>query len=156
MTLTPYEIALHEIGVQEQSGSKHNPRIIEYHQCTSLKATADEVPWCASFVNWCLRVAGIRDHNGHCGTNSARARSFLTWGVPVSLTEAQRGDIVVLARGNNVSEGHVGFYTGRKDNNVLLLGGNQSNRVSISSFPLSKIISIRRTDAIHRVSTPSQ
>jgi uncharacterized protein (TIGR02594 family) len=138
MTLTPYEIALHEIGVQEQSGSKHNPRIIEYHACTSLKATADEIPWCASFVNWCLRVAGI------VGTNSARARSFLTWGVPVPITEAQRGDIVVLARGKNISEGHVGFYTGRKDNNVLLLGGNQSNRVSISTFPLSTIISIRR------------
>jgi uncharacterized protein (TIGR02594 family) len=138
MTLTPYEIALHEIGVQEQSGSKHNPRIIEYHACTSLKATADEVPWCASFVNWCLRVAGI------IGTNSARARSFLTWGVPVPITEAQRGDIVVLSRGKNPSEGHVGFYTGRKDNNVLLLGGNQSNRVSIATFPLSTIISIRR------------
>lgn len=150
MTLTPYEIALHEIGVQEQNGSKHNPRIIEYHGCTSLKATADEIPWCAAFVNWCLRVAGV------VGTNSARARSFLTWGVPVSLTEAQRGDIVVLSRGNNISEGHVGFYTGCKDNNVLLLGGNQSNRVSISTFPLSKIISIRRTDAINRVSTPSQ
>lgn len=149
MTLTPYEIALHEIGVQEQSGNKHNPRIIEYHACTSLKATADEVPWCASFVNWCLRVAAIRDHNGRCGTNSARARSFLTWGVPVPITEAQRGDIVVLSRGKNPSlsaplRGHVGFYTGRKDNNVLLLGGNQSNRVSISTFPLSTIISIRR------------
>lgn len=138
MTLTPYEIALHEIGVQEQSGSKHNPRIIEYHQCTSLKATSDEIPWCAAFVNWCLRVAGV------VGTNSARARSFLTWGVPVLITEAQRGDIVVLARGKNISEGHVGFYTGRKDNNVLLLGGNQSNRVSIATFPLSTIISIRR------------
>ncbi len=143
MTLTPYEIALHEIGVQEQSGTANNPRIIEYHTATSLKATADEVPWCASFVNWCLRVAGI------IGTNSARARSFLTWGVPVSLAEAQRGDIVILARGKNISEGHVGFYAGCKDKNVLLLGGNQSNRVSIATFPLSTIISIRRTDATH-------
>lgn len=45
------KIAMKELGVRELAGSKHNPRIIEYHKATSLKATQDEVSWCSSFVN---------------------------------------------------------------------------------------------------------
>jgi uncharacterized protein (TIGR02594 family) len=121
----------------------NNKRIVDYHATTSLRATSDEVPWCASFVNWCLKKATI------AGTNSARARSFLTWGVAVSLEEAQRGDIVVLSRGVNVQFGHVGFFVGRtaefgRSQSVLILGGNQSDKVSISPYPLHRILSIRR------------
>jgi len=127
-----------ELGTAEIFGDTHNSRIVEYHAATSLRATSDEVAWCASFVNWCLKKATIN------GTNSARARSFLTWGVAVSLEEAQRGDIVVLSRGTNVLFGHVGFFAGQEGKSVLVLGGNQSNKVSISSYPLHRILSIRR------------
>jgi hypothetical protein len=34
-----YRIALKELGVEERAGADHNPRILEYHQATSLKAT---------------------------------------------------------------------------------------------------------------------
>jgi uncharacterized protein (TIGR02594 family) len=138
MSRHAFDIAMKELGTAEIFGDTHNSRIVEYHAATSLRATSDEVPWCASFVNWCLKKATIT------GTNSARARSFLTWGVAVSLEEAERGDIVVLSRGTNGQFGHVGFFAGQEGKSVLVLGGNQSNKVSLSPYPLHRILSIRR------------
>lgn len=143
MSQTAFDIAMKELGTAEIFGDSHrnggdNVRIVEYHAATSLRAQSDEVPWCASFVNWCLKKASLS------GTNSARARSFLTWGVTISLEEAERGDIVVLSRGTNAQFGHVGFFAGQEGKSVLILGGNQSNKVSISPYPLHRILSIRR------------
>ena len=143
---TLYSIALKELGVQEHIGIAHNPRILEYHQATSLKASSDEIPWCASFVNWCLREAGFN------GTHSASARSFLDWGKDVLLEEAKQGDIVVFSRGSNPTFGHVGFYAGRTQTTINVLGGNQSNRVSLAAYPISKLLSLRR--AIVPISIP--
>lgn len=56
---TAYQIARLEIGTKEMSGLAHEKRILEYHQATTLKAQADETPWCASFINWCLIMAGF-------------------------------------------------------------------------------------------------
>lgn len=122
-------------GVDEVRGAEHNPRIVEYHQTTSLKATDDETPWCSSFVNWCIERAGI------AGTRSAAARSWLRWGR--SLADPLPGCIVVLRRGTNPSQGHVGFYVSGDGNRLLLLGGNQGNRVSISSYPKASLLSFR-------------
>lgn len=150
MSRAAFDVAVLELGTAEIFGALDNPRILEYHQQTSLKAQSDEVAWCASFVNWCLRKAGVCDYKGRCGTNSARARSFLDWGREVPLEAAKRGDIVVLSRGSNPAFGHVGFFAGREQNTVLLLGGNQAQspvshgRVSIASYPTHRIISIRR------------
>jgi len=168
MSKTAFDIAMKELGTAEIFGDSHrnggdNVRIVEYHAATSLRAQSDEVPWCASFVNWCLKKASLS------GTNSARARSFLTWGVTVSLEKAERGDIVVLSRndargshrngGTNAQFGHVGFFAGQEGKSVLILGCNQSNKVSISPYPTShgnhgfRILSIRR--AIMPSETPS-
>ncbi len=38
-----YEIAQNEVGVKEIPGSDHNPRVLEYHKETSLKATRNFV-----------------------------------------------------------------------------------------------------------------
>lgn len=136
-----YHIALKELGVQERAGADHNPRILEYHQATSLKATSDEVPWCAAFVNWCLREAGFQ------GTNSARARSFLAWGESVAINDIKPGDIVVFSRGNNPILGHVAFFHSWKNKRTGIMtvcGGNQSNSVSLSRYSLENLIGIRR------------
>lgn len=134
------EIARNEMkaGVTEIAGRKDNKRILEYHATTTLQATDDEVSWCSSFVNFCLKQAGIR------GTNSAAARSWLKWGV--KLTVPQSGCIVVFWRNKPSSwEGHVGFYVGEdSDGDLLILGGNQSDRVKISSFSKSHLLSYRK------------
>jgi len=137
-TLVHYEIAKNEIGVKEIVGAKHNKRILEYHKATTLKATDDETPWCAAFVCWCLELAGIKS------TRSAAARSYLSFGKKVLLKDAKEGDIVVFTRGNSSWQGHVAFYVKQKGAYVSVLGGNQSNAVNISNYPVAKIIGIRR------------
>lgn len=125
--------AFKEIGVKEHENI--NPKIVEYHSFTSLRAKSDKVPWCSSFVCWCLEMSGIMS------TRSAAARSYLHWGYKV--LSAERGDIVTLKRGNSPTSGHVGFYLKEDKNYVYLLGGNQSNSVRISRYDKNRIIGIR-------------
>jgi uncharacterized protein (TIGR02594 family) len=124
------EIAQREMatGVKEIPGPRDNPRIVEYHQSTTLHATDDETAWCSAFVNWCMEQAGFK------GTQSASSRSWLTWGQ--ELTQPCLGCIVVC-------KGHVGFYYQEEHGRILLLGGNQSNQVKISPYSKNKIISYR-------------
>jgi len=130
-------VAEREMGQAEMAGDAENPRIIEYHQSTSLKAKKDEVPWCSSFVNWVLETAGLP------GTDSAAAKSWLGWGLPAGPV---RGAITVIksdpAKSGNAtgsSSGfHVGFLTAIGDNWLELLGGNQSDQVKLSRFSKTK------------------
>ncbi|MBF0097799.1 MAG: TIGR02594 family protein [Magnetococcales bacterium] len=131
-------IAAGELGVHENSTpGQNNARIVAYHQTTTLKATNDETPWCSSFVNWVLQMAGTS------GTNSAAAKSWLTWGKADS--QPMPGTIVVIQHvqpGQDQATGsssgfHVAFYVSQDDTHIRLLGGNQSDQVKYSNFPLS-------------------
>jgi uncharacterized protein (TIGR02594 family) len=128
--------AIAELGVTEIPGPEHNKRILEYHQKTSLKAPADEIAWCAAYANWVLYKGGVK------GTNSAAARSFLTLGknAPSPLV----GDIGIWPRGNSSWQGHVGFVFDVKGNQIYLLGGNQSNRVSVVIYRKDTALGFRR------------
>jgi uncharacterized protein (TIGR02594 family) len=132
-----FAIAMREMetGVDEVAGPEHNPRIVEYHQSTSLKATDDETPWCSSFVNWCMEQAGEDK------TNSAMALSWLKWGE--ELAEPRKGCVAVFSRGNIPTAGHVGFYVDEINERILLLGGNQSNQININSYPKSSLLGYR-------------
>lgn len=130
------QVAFDELGVKEVPGDGDNPRIVEYHQATTLKATDDEVPWCSAFVNWVMREAG------YMYTRSAAARSWLTWGDEIELPVY--GAVTVLRRGNNPAQGHVGFFVDQPEAGVIrLLGGNQSDSVNITVFPASRVIGYR-------------
>lgn len=119
-------IAISEIGVKEVAGDGDNPRIIEYLATVPLDTTAserrnDETAWCSAFVNWCI------EKSGKSGTRKSAASSWLTWGQ--SVATPRRGCIAVFKRnGGN----HVGFYISETANEIVLLGGNQSDAVNIS------------------------
>ncbi|HOB62391.1 MAG TPA: TIGR02594 family protein [Candidatus Competibacteraceae bacterium] len=132
------DIAIAELGVHEDSlPGQHNARIVEYHQTTSLKATDDETPWCSSFVNWVMK------QSGRSGTNSAAAKSWLNWGLEV--ISPTLGVIVVIKKKTpgvtqatgSASGFHVGFFVSLSATHIRILGGNQSNQVKYSNFPLS-------------------
>ncbi len=134
---------LHD-GVQEIVGPADNPRIIEYHAATSGKFEDDEVPWCSSFVNWCM------DQSGVSRTNSARARSWLAWGK--SITHPPVGAVTILQRGAGPqpgadvikAPGHVGFYVGdASPKEILLLAGNQGDAVNVRVFPRAAVLGFR-------------
>lgn len=124
-------VARGELGVRERRGGE-TARIIEYHAATTLRATEDEVPWCSSYVNWCIQRAGLT------GTNSAAARSWMTWGQPLMVPRP--GAIAVFTRDGG---GHVAFFLSDGGNAVKVLGGNQSDEVRVSSYPKARLLGYR-------------
>jgi uncharacterized protein (TIGR02594 family) len=92
--------------------------------------------WCAAFVN------AIEKQCGRAGTGKLNARSYLNYGTPTSRPE--KGDIVVFKRGNSSWEGHVGYYMSQDENGILVLGGNQSNKVCYKYYPKASLLGYRR------------
>lgn len=131
-------IALGELGVAEVPGSGDNPRIVEYLKSTTLDrelASNDETPWCAAFVNWCMEMAG------YAAMDSAWAKSWLKWGRRV--LKPERGAVVVFTRDGG---GHVAFYMEEDPNDkerIMVLGGNQGNKVCVASYPKSRVLGYR-------------
>lgn len=138
-----YDVASEYIGLAEVPGAKHNAKIIKMYADTGNGwVTDDETPWCAAFVGAVLAQCGIT------GTGKLNARSYLTWGQKVDLKDAQKGDVVILSRGNSKTQGHVGFFSGWQTNgSVLLLGGNQGDKVSTAPFGVSRVLGVRRAPA---------
>lgn len=130
------EVAEKEIGQHEVCGGE-NPRILEYHAATTLHAREDEIPWCSSFVNWCMAQAGIE------GTKSAAAISWKDWGQV--LQDPVKGCVTVIRAKSNgpdasigsSSGNHVAFFQKIEGGRIFLLGGNQSDSVKVSSFGLA-------------------
>jgi len=99
-----------------------------------------EAAWCAVFVDSVLRgidaapmardqVSIFPDTRGTVGrAGPQRAREYENYGTGVELDDIKAGDLVIL-QGSNRGSGHIGFYTGERDENgrYLVLGGNQSS-----------------------------
>jgi len=124
------------VGLTEIVGRKHNPAILRWWTLIRAPFTDDETPWCAGYVGGVLESVGIRS------TRSAMARSYERWGVPVN---PRVGAIVTFWRGSpRGGSGHVGFVVGKdKYGNLMVLGGNQGNAVSIKPFSASRVTSYR-------------
>ena len=103
--------------------------------------------WCAAFVNSVLNESGIAGSES-VSEHPLLARSFLQWGTPVESQDILPGDLVIFPRGNSEWQGHVGFYLRSINNNgkelYFILGGNQSNKVSVQSFSATNVLGIRR------------
>ncbi len=131
-----FSVALKEDGVASRPAGESHPRIEEYHRTVNEKGWDDKVPWCSSFLNWCMLQAGLP------GTNSALARSWLDWGVP--LATPRTGCVVVLWREDPASpKGHAGFFLHQDAELVYLWGGNQLGRVCVNSYPVGMILGYR-------------
>ncbi len=152
---TPFDFAQRMIGeVVEIPGKAHAPFIQWcFESCNGYGSdTPDEVPWCSAFANrvaWIFRLPRSK---------SAAARSWLLVGTPVALADARVGyDVVILKRGGggqpgpevtSGAPGHVAFFAGvdRVDapSMVSVVGGNQSNGVTVASFPVERVLGVRR------------
>jgi uncharacterized protein (TIGR02594 family) len=137
--MSPIEFALQELvaGVAEVPGPADNPRIGEYHKAAGI-GPDDETSWCSSFVNWCHKQAGGE------GTGNPAARSWIHWGKVT--TQPKPGDVVVFWRGTRDGwQGHVAFYLGETGSAIIVLGGNQGDRVSVAAYSRERLLSYRRT-----------
>lgn len=130
--------ALQELGVTETPGPEATPRIVEYHKWVDLPpkaATSDETAWCSSFMNFCMGVNNLKR------TNKAMARSWERWGH--ALPKPRRGAIAVLTRTDDPAFGHVAIILEVRGNKLSLIGGNQGNCVSIRTYPLARLLTVR-------------
>lgn len=132
--------AARDVGVREQLGPGTNPRIAEYYAHTSLggEPEDDHVAWCSAAVNCWMHEAGYR------GTRRANARSWLDWGQ--QLKQPVLGCVVVFWRGDPLSKlGHVGLFCEMEvlKGHIMVLGGNQGNRVSFQRYPIQRLLGFR-------------
>ncbi len=126
------------------------------------RALEDETPWCGAFVyHVAHRLLGLE-----APTQPLRARSWLgvgeTTGVRpgVGVGRSLPGDAVVLTRGPlpqpgpevEQAPGHVGFLLpdhlrpslGLGPLMVPLVSGNVADAVTVSAFPISRVLGVRR------------
>lgn len=148
METSLYKMAAQLLGLKEIPGEHDNGFIL---WCLSLTTVPtphhDEISWCSAFVNGLCFLLGLPR------SGSAAARSWLRVGTPVALDDALIGlDIVVIKRGTEPqpgpevlnAQGHVGIFAGRDGDKIRILGGNQGDRVSLATFPVSSVLGIQR------------
>jgi uncharacterized protein (TIGR02594 family) len=145
--MKPYDMAEKFLGLSEIAGDTNNGFIQWSHSLCGLgPETPDEVPWCSSFVNAIAWLCGAKR------SRSAAARSWLTVGDPVELANAQRGDVVIFKRGSGPqpgpevlkAPGHVALFHSMNKDRVWVLGGNQSNAVSVVPYSSASVLGVRR------------
>lgn len=134
------KIAFNELGTEEIVGEENNPEVLKYAEQTGIpNIKTDEIAWCSTYVNWVAWKSGLQF------SGKPNARSWLNVGTKV--TSPEPGDVVVFWRESPQSwKGHVGFFMGISSdgNRVYCLGGNQGNRVSVSSYALKYVLSYQR------------
>lgn len=122
------------IGLAETAGQAHNKTIQSWLRKLRAWWDDDETPWCGAFVAHCLEVTGqfIPKH-------WYRAKAYSEYGEKVD--SPCYGCIVVFGRSGG---GHVGFVVGKDHNGrLLVLGGNQGNKVSVAPFEMSRVLAYR-------------
>lgn len=129
------ERAYSEMGVKEIPGPKNNERIMRYYDaCGATWVKSETTPWCGAGLGYVARECGYPVY-----PELLRARAWLEWGQECL---PQQGCVVVLRRGKNPREGHVGLLV-RIDEAagiVYVLGFNQNDGVNIAAFPLADVL----------------
>ena len=142
--LSMLEIMLSQYGVKEIPGSKHNPVILAYSKFIGYGGIVDdETSWCSIVANWAAKLAGVEQ------SGKLNARSWLEVGEEV--TNPKAGDMVVFWRDYPESwKGHIAVFIkyDEKEKVIYCLGGNQSNMMKISRYPVKQRLSYRRLNKV--------
>lgn len=122
------------IGLAEIPGPKHNLTILNWLKELKAWWADDETPWCGVFVAYCMKAAGVEVPKYYM-----RAKDWAAWGDAIK--KPTLGCVVVFERQGG---GHVGFVVGQDEQGrLMVLGGNQGNRVSIAPFDPARAIAYR-------------
>ncbi len=132
------KIAKSYFGLKEYPGAQTNPTIAGWLARLKAAWRDDETPWCGTFVAECFTEVGIPPVTGWAG-----ARNWMNFGV--RLAAPCPGAVVVFWRESPKSgKGHVGFVVGKdRSGNLMVLGGNQGDAVSIKPFGYDRILGYR-------------
>lgn len=126
------------IGVKEAVGPSNNPQILQWADKTGIAYKSDDIAWCGLFVSHCMSAALSKEP---LPRNPLGARDWIKFGAPC---EPIVGSILVFWRDRPAGwKGHVGFYAGEDDSAFHVLGGNQSNSVSIARIRFDRLLEAR-------------
>jgi uncharacterized protein (TIGR02594 family) len=126
------------IGVREIPGSASNPIIMDWAEDLDLHYSGDDVPWCGLFVAACM---GSQLPDEPLPDNPFGARNWLKFGRTV---EPIKGAVLVFWRGSKAGwKGHVGLYAGEDEATFHVLGGNQSDSVSVARIARNRLLGAR-------------
>jgi uncharacterized protein (TIGR02594 family) len=143
--------ALKEHGTLEAPGTADNPKIIGWQ--AELEAAGlgrvyagvyrhDAIPWCGLFMAIVAHRANIeRRPERKPPRLYLSALEWAAFGTSVPKGGAALGDVLVFKRKGG---GHVGLYVGHDDSAFHVLGGNQSDRVTISRLSKQRLVAARR------------
>jgi len=124
--------------LKEVEGAKSNPQLLPIIQKYVKDANDD------STTSWCsiILMEVFKDHFDITNATPS-ARSWLKVGKQ-TIEPIVGNSIVVFHNGDIKSwQGHVGIYMGKDPNNsnrILVYGGNQSNKITKSSYPESRVL----------------
>lgn len=122
-----FEEAKHLIGTKEILGPRSNPIILDWAANLDIHYRGDDVPWCGLFVAHCV---GSTLPAEVLPGNPLGARQWERFGHD---THPRLGAVMVFWRESLSSgKGHVGFYVGEDQSAYQILGGNQSDQVSLT------------------------
>jgi len=131
------------IGVQEVVGKGSDATIMSWRDTLNIRGVKivgysdDDIPWCGLFVAFLAYLrASLPDE---VVSSPLWARNWLKYGAKAQ--KPMLGDILVFERG---SGGHVGIYIAEDKTHFHVLGGNQSNRVSIVRIEKDRLLGARR------------
>ena len=102
----------------------------------ALRLNSRQIPWCGGFVG--LVITSTLPGEA-LPENPLWARNWLKFGR--SLDKPHAGAVAVFSRGP--TSGHVGFVVGHDRTHLHLLGGNQSDRVSIVRIAKNRLLGYR-------------
>lgn len=139
VTIPWIEAAYSLIGTQEKPGQGSNEAILGWAEDLEITSyNDDDIPWCGLFVAHCV---GSQLPEEPLPANPLGARKWKDFGYEVS---PRFGSVMVFWRGSpNGWKGHVGFYWAEDDDAYHILGGNQSNSVSITRVSKSRLLTAR-------------
>lgn len=137
------QLALELYGTKEVVGKGSNPEILKWRNLLNDAGINiknyfdDDIPWCGLFVAY---ICYLRKLNpAEVVIDPLWARNWASYGKKAD--RPALGDILVFKR---ESGGHVGFYVAEDADSYHVLGGNQSNQVSIVRVEKSRLLAARR------------
>lgn len=127
------------IGIKEDVGPGNQPIILDWATKAGIPYKSDDIPWCGLFVAHCVDSTLGEES---LPNNPLGARNWMRFGAPC---EPGLGAVLVFWRVSRTSfKGHVGFYAGEDPKgNFHVLGGNQSNKVSIALIAKDRLLGAR-------------
>lgn len=135
-------------GIREITGPSSHQQILAWLKRTESLYPTDltiddsKYAWCGVFVGNMVLDERVTNPDIPAPPKYFQAAAkWRDWGTAVLFKNAQRGDVVVLRRPGGF---HVAIVSGIPHAGLKVIGGNQSDALTVAEYPWSKVVAVRR------------